>query len=185
MKRWFMIFVLLSCVTEAFPQAFLSFGNNSLTALTNDVTGLPLPIGDSFVVGLYYAPLGTTNESGFVLVDSTTISYRPGTFNGGTVYLPDTTPPGRYAMFQVKAWSAGYPSYEALLGDPFRPPDALAGQSRVFTECTMTGFPPDPPCAAGVQDPFRLYPVGNVPEPSTLALVPLGIAAAALVGRRK
>jgi hypothetical protein len=106
-------------------QGWVSLANSASSGVSN-CYGLgyppvyacePLPLGTRFSVGLYYAPDG---EQPYLLLRPTTSIYPlPGRFIGGTRTTPASTPPGAYAMFQVKIWETAFgTTFEEALNAP-------------------------------------------------------------------
>jgi len=138
-----------------------------------------VPVG-SFTVGLYYGVAGTTDPSLLILLKTTGISPLPGRFIGGTVTTPATTAPGASAVFEVRAWSGPYASYEAAVasGDS----SVGIGRSGLFNNPTGGGgAPPGPPQSLV----FANILVPIIPEPSTIGLWLMGAMSMLLLGRRK
>ena len=134
-SRWLRPILLLLVTAGVFQisvpsllgQGTVNFANTSTTRLTTNSTSIPPP-GQSpnatglttgtghYTVGLYIAPLGTTDPSLFELVataPSPTVSgLANGRFNGGDVTIPNNT--GQPILFQARAWSAyAGPTYQA------------------------------------------------------------------------
>jgi hypothetical protein len=108
------------------------FNCNFATRVTNALTGMRVPAGDTYRVGLYAAPAGVTNESVFIKVADTNF-ISPGQFVGGYREVPPF-PVGATASFQVRVWEWAYgTSYEAAIaaGNINGRPSHL-GKSRVF-----------------------------------------------------
>jgi hypothetical protein len=85
-------------------QGLVVFVNNSLTAISNQVTLGRIPAGPSFVVGLYY--LSETNgvaSSDWTLLAKTNCIL-PGIFAGGQ--RPVNVPDDLSLSFQVRAWGS-------------------------------------------------------------------------------
>jgi len=105
-----------------YGQGWVSLANSSSSGVSNcfdyRCPCQPVPLGTTFTVGLYYAPDGETEPS--ILLRSTTRIYPiAGRFLGGTRTTPASTPPGEYAMFQVKVWETRFGStYEEAYSAP-------------------------------------------------------------------
>jgi len=174
MKKLLLTVSLLVAAVTAFGQGQVIFANNAATRITNSVTGNSAAIGT--MVGLYVGATGAA-ETSLTLI-TTTNMFAAGTFAGGTRTLPGWT--GTVEL-QVRAWSAGYNSYEEAfqLGSPAT---TLAGKSGLMTVTLTTSPTPAPPLTGNGLNPFLVSPV---PEPSSIALGLLGLGAVALFRRRK
>lgn len=165
----------------AIAQGTTQFYNSSTTLIT-DQTGLAVPVG-TVTVGLYYAVAGTTDPSTLVLLKVTGIAPFAGRYTGGTAITPFTTPGGTTAVFEVRAWTGSYPSYEAAVasGDP------LVGLGRSGLITRLTGHPasnpPLPPLALNA--PGFSISIPQIPEPSTIALCLSGLGMLVCRQRRK
>jgi len=167
-------------MVAAFAQGTVTFNSTGAQIFYDPAYngGAAVPVGQ-FTVGLYYAVAGTTDPTALVLGKTAGISPLAGRFLGGAYTTPTTTAAGASAVFEVKAWSTGFASYEAALasGDP----NVFVGRSGLFNNATGgAGTPPGP--AQLVVFPNVL--VSPVPEPSTIALGLLGLGAL-LIRRRK
>jgi hypothetical protein len=118
-------------------QGWVSLANSASSGLTNChdycCPCQPLPLGTTFTVGLYYAPDGDT-ETYILLRPTTTIYPVAGRFLGGTRTTPVSTPPGGYAMFQVKVWETRFGSTyeEAYSAPPQQGRQSLLGVSNLM-----------------------------------------------------
>jgi hypothetical protein len=124
----------------------------------------PLPLGTRFSVGLYYAPDG--EQPHLLLRPTTSISPLPGRFNGGTRTTPTSTPPGGYAMFQVKIWET---AFGATFEEALNAPPQGGNMSRLGISKLMrvrTGGFGIPPTVAS-QLPLR--PIEVTPYPDCLS----------------
>ena len=153
------------------------FANSRSSGVTNFFTGEAVPVGSTFLAGLYYALDGILDENAFFQIGLPASFSFPGLFNGGLTSTPSSTPPCGYAMFQVRVWESafGLTFEEAITAPPQDGRLALTGKSnliRVHTECYVPPFPPVPPIFE-----FGLEPIQVVPEPTALRLILLGLAA--------
>jgi len=147
--------------------------------------GSPLAQG-SVRVGLFIGPNGSTSLSQltqitFITNSTLAISSFYGTFNGGTSFPVPGFAPNTSVSFAFAAWSisTGALTYNAALNAG----QGYAGVSTIGQGYTLGGFgtPPSIPgptfgTGAGQVQAFTLTPV-VVPEPSTIALGILGVAA--------
>ena len=170
-----------------FAQGIVNFDTIVLgpTAQVSDVNGV-LCWGTNFLAQLYAAK-GTAAEGALVAMGSP-VNFRTG-FAAGYVRTASPAVPsvfvftggtaGGPATVQMRAWSSAYATYEtAEAGFLAGSADAHFGRSATLF-LASTGIPPaTPPNLTGLRG-FQL-----VPEPSTLALVLLGVAAP-LICRRK
>ena len=161
---------------------FPPFGGTRLITYDASVPGknsAPVEVG-SLNVALYWAPLGST-ESQLVQIGSIgIIAPIPGIFASGTRKTGTATPEGAPALFQVRAWSVGFNSYEAALASGGS--SVLAGKSLLFQNDTanFTRPPPLPPATLNMPG----FTVAPIPEPGTFVIGILG-AAALFLFRRK
>lgn len=107
---------------DLYGQGFVSFANSASSGVSNcfdfRCPCQAVPLGTTFTVGLYYAPDGETEPS--ILLRPTAAIYPlAGRFFGGTRTTPASTPPGEYAMFQVRVWETRFGStYEEAYSAP-------------------------------------------------------------------
>jgi len=141
---------------------------------------------NTYIIGLYSAAAGTTDESLFVLRITATnkTGAAAGLFNGGGPATPPGFPAGTSVAFQLRAWQAlpGSDSYEtALAFGQYRGKtgigfvtagDAIAGPAGILF-------------GNGAGQVLGAVLTPNVPEPSSIALGLLGLGAIALFRRRK
>jgi hypothetical protein len=146
---------------------FSNVGPQLDAPVTNAVTG-QLVDGTNFLVQLYGGAAGALEP---VLVPlNAPITFEPGGlagyFDGGlatnTFVLPGST-----ATFQVRAWSAGFATYDEAYSAGLVDPNVLVGRSSAFqnstgidTGATLTGL--------------TGFSVAPVPEASTLACFVIG-----------
>ena len=178
-------------------QGTVNFANSDTTRVrfsTNaGATSGNIPVGSTaWVAGLYWGPLGTAEGSLNLL--GTTMTWQPisGVFNGGTLTVP-STPGGTRITFQVRAWSAGYASYEtAAAALAAGNQSVLVGKMLGLGTVTLGGQGTPAALPGGLVNsptptdtPMTGFTVVGVPEPSTIALGLLGLGAIALFRRRK
>lgn len=177
---------------------------NAYVKYTNTVAG-GYASGNSFYAGLYWATdaatlaagggtlvaNGGTNGTGLAIFGSGGAAgyVAATTFGGNRTILPQA---GVLTFFQLRAWSSTFSSYAA----------ALTGDSTtLISKLTGPGASPivsaTPTAANGVPVPQILWAPGSsasapfvaelvpVPEPSTIALVGLGLAGLYFIRRRK
>jgi hypothetical protein len=112
-----LVFSLTAAATVQ-AQGTVTFANNSASAVSNTLTMTRVAAGTTFSAALYYAPDGVADEALFQRI-ATTNFFQPGVFYGGTRTTPPTTPPGEWAMFQVRVFETAYgSSYEQVLSCP-------------------------------------------------------------------
>ena len=138
----------------------------------------------AYTVGLWWAPAGTFDYSRFEFVagSATIIGPTAGHFIGGMKTINGIAP-GSAVAVQVRAWETAAGSYDAAIGSG----RWQFGMSQVFTVTTgnPTSTPPVIPRSLDVQGFTGVY-VGPLacPEPSTVALGILGLAACLAFKRR-
>jgi hypothetical protein len=172
------LWMLCVPVARLCAQGTVGFLNdNSTLVYTCDSGGMvPVPAGNAFQVGLYYAPDGTSQaEYDYLAIrlgDAVGFGPVAGRFNGGARTAPT---PGGVGMFQVRGWETAYGnSYEEVIVSGM----GSAGKSGIMR--IQTGNPTTTP--AGTPTPlvsggFRSFYFGPLecPEPSSFAIVGLGL----------
>jgi hypothetical protein len=179
MKKLILAGLLLSLGVGVHAQGTVNFQNSTSSRVTLP-DGTPAPVG-SLSLGLYYAP---DNNSAFVMLGNSAGLLAPGIFIGGTRTTPTTTAGGASAIFEVKAWSSGYASYDlaAASGDS----SAFIGATSSFSNPTGNpgAQPPGTPASLSGFTGLQVSAVQAVPEPATILLGLLG-AGALFIRRRK
>jgi len=195
MKKLIVLLALIGLPAGLFAQGTLVFQNATspdTTFQTNDMASPTPHIGridgaGQFLIGLYTAPAGTTDESAFIL--RITATNRTGNFRGTFVNSPTTgitgVPVGLQIAFQVRAWSfqngGAADTYESAPGTAYKGKTgigfATGGDPAGGTPGTLFGS-----SAGQIGVPTILT---AVPEPSSIALGLLGLGAIALFRRRK
>jgi len=159
------------------------FFKNKVIADNIDAYAYSLSIGDSAagkaaIGAAFFAQLyaGPTADSLTAVATPVHFVAAGGYFNGGEVAIP-TVGQNKTAFFQVKVWdgSTGAATFEAYKGQ-------MWGVSNI-SSTTTGGNDVAPPATAGNMLGLQKIAVGQVPEPSTIALGLLG--AAALLLRRR
>lgn len=198
-SAWLSFAAVVSLRAEDGVVIIHTSSNESYLRYSNTVAGA-WAAGNAFNAGLYWAADQITLERGggdlvLPLANFHTNSSLVGFLSFQTVgpnrHIPSRG--GLFTYFQLRAWSAGYDSWEAALasGDP----------NVLVTGLTGPGTPPivgELPwcCGWGAQTPFlRWAPgtsltnplvveIGPIPEPSTIALLVLGLLGVGLLRRR-
>lgn len=196
MKKLVLTLAAGLAAVSSFAQGTINFQNVSGTGqpggpafITNGLTGARIPSGSTFLIQLYYGAAGAAEGSLVAVTNPASSFSSAGIFSGGTRILdaaivgsclPDgVTPTAVQATLQVRAWlavSAGSP-------DVLRFENATTvGKSGMFTvtagnPCAM------PPGTPANMNGLRGFAIA--PEPSTIGLGAIGLAALALLRRRK
>jgi len=188
MKKLLFLAGAIFASLSAYGQGTVVFANSSATAVTNILTGVRAVAGTTFMLQLYFAADGVTDEGQFRPIgaefNGITRFLGPGVFNAGAATAPTLMPPGTFGMFQIRAWQVAFgTSYE----EAARVVGALVGKSNIVRVDTgdPTTVPPGTASSltgAGLQA-FLLTPV--IPEPSVFGLGLLGAGALLLLRRRK
>lgn len=208
MKKIAIVACLTALSISAFAQGTITWGNSSGTALkfnSDPALGGPnagskvFP-GASFIVGLYLGNAGSTSLGAANLVATRTLhtagtsatAALAGVFLSAT-YTDGTRPSGTPFVYQIKAWSAGYNSYEAALANPTLTTYAGAsgigggalggGASPAFSGALLaSGGVPVGGTGSGAVNTFT---IALVPEPASASLIGLGLASLLIFRRRK
>ncbi len=173
MKKVLLLLASALIATSAYAQGTVNFSNlvGSLgyPAITDSA-------GNKVAEGGFAQLYAGTSEAGLAAV-GTPVAFKTGAsagyFNGGTVEAPAGS-----SFFQVKAWIGGS-SFEGATGE--------AGSSAVLTGVTPGDNSASPPTTPGNLTGLEAFSLGTVvviPEPGTIALAVLGMAAF-FVRRRK
>lgn len=181
MKTILLTLTALVPAIQVQAQGTVHFSNNAATAVTNLYTGDRVVAGDTFLAQLYYGPAGLVSDASLVSVTNAPATFvLPGIFIAGV--RSTTLPGGSMGSFQVRVWeavlgddwNAAYANY--LSGAPVYAGRAL-GKSDMFQVIVNDPYqiPPDTPTSI-VTWGFKGFYIG-VPEPSTLALGAVGVAA--------
>jgi len=188
---------LLSCLallSDTHGQGRVTFANTSTTLIsTNAIPGgvasglINQPVG-SYYFALFSAPSGTVDTTFFAFTGYYgTNTVTAGRFNGGQPPVPGYEP-GNFVSLLVRGWSANaghdYSSVIDYLDNPTF--DAWYGESQIATVLVGGGAIPIPFIFGSQlgQIPGFTLEMHTIPEPSSAALVGLGLTAMWLLGRR-
>ena len=186
MKTLLLTLTSLVLTLSAHAQGTVNFANNAASAVSNAFTLARLPAGNSFLAQLYYGPAGTMNDSSFISVTNPPVGFTlPGQILAGA--RSTTLPGGATGSFQIRVWEAVLGStwesaYSTWLSGQY-PASIGVGKSDIIQVVTgdPNGVPPGTP-ASLVTAGLRGFYLG-IPEPSTVALGAVGVAA--LLWRRR
>lgn len=149
---------------------FANFGPTVNAPVTNSVTGHRVD-GSGFLVQLYGGAAGSLEP---VLVPlNTPATFQPGDLAGyfdGLLATNTFVIPGSSGTFQVRAWSAGFSSYEAAYSASLVDPNVLVGTSSVFNNATGIS-------SAAYLSGLSSFSIAPVPEASAVAYFAVGAAA--------
>lgn len=198
MKKIAIIVAAVFASVNMFAQGTVNFSNLGLAGagVIDPTTGKAAAKGTTFMAELYFAPDGTTDPSLFQeanhdgngnTVGPVALGPLDGLYSGGTRKV-DITPPGFFAMFQVRVWEASFgSSYDAAIAAGTNPAlgrAALVGVSQILR--VDTGDPTTvPPGTPGSLKGISGITLSVVPEPSVIGLGLLGAGALLLLRRRK
>jgi hypothetical protein len=180
MRKLLILTVCALSAVGALAQGTVNFASTGAQIFFDAANGGAAVPANAFTVGLYYGVTGTTDPATLALLSTRATGPVAGRFLGGTVTTPTTTAPGAAAVFEVRAWSTGYASYEAASASGLS--TVFVGRSGLFN--TTTGNPTSVPPGTPAALTFSNVAVSPVPEPSTIALGLLGLGAL-LIRRRK
>jgi len=195
---------VVALASSAFAQGTVTFASGSSlvrqAASANDPAPVPVAVNGGFVQ-LYWAAAGTADPTAWTpaqspsdwlaantawkaVPDSIKAINGPvaGRFNGGIVAVPTATP-GAAIKGLVMGWGGNYASADAAYTA-----SGFVGVSATFA--VTSGNPTTTPAGLpgstiGAFQGMTLLPISVVPEPSTLTLAGLGIAALLAIRRRK
>jgi len=144
---------------------------------------------DGVQLSLWYAPAGTTDResAAWQMLGNPAALIAAGLFSGGNRTVPSAVQGTAYS-FQVRAWET---AVYGTAGTGWEAAKAANGKISLFTPILETatggfGVPPGP--AVNLAPLFGAQAnilVGQVPEPSVLALGVLGVGALLMLRRRK
>lgn len=202
MKKLAIIAALAVTTIGVMAQGTITWGNTGSTAIQfgdGPNAGSDVFPGASYLVGLYIGPAGATAPGSLILVTTRTFATQATTATHGfagvfanQTYGVQGTAAGTAVTYMVKAWSAGFASYEAARMDPAGA--AYAGASGIGSGTLGGG---SVPALAGSLNAAGVAPgaVGTgavspftitiVPEPASASLLGLGLASLLIFRRRK
>lgn len=195
---------VVALASSAFAQGTVTFASGSnlvrQQTLPNDPASVPVAVNGGFVQ-LYWAASGAADPTAWTpatspsawLAANTAWAAVPdsikaingpvaGRFNGGIVTVP-TSAPGASVKAFVMGWGGNYASADAAYTA-----SGFVGVSATFA--VAPGNPTTTPAGLpgstiGAFQGMTLVPISAIPEPSTLTLAGLGIAALLAIRRRK
>ncbi len=186
MKAALGFFLGFLCTVSALAQGTIHFANTATTTLSTNsgpapppgqapnATGLTSGAGQ-YSIGLYIAPQGTTDPLAFSLLAVAQNGPLPGRFDGGQISVPGNT--GQSIAFQIRGWrSVDGPTYESIGSGTYRGVSDIGFVTPAIGGAEIFGTGP------GQVGGFVL---GNIPEPSTYALVVLGLGLRSIFLRGK
>lgn len=202
MKKVLAIAAVAMISVGAFAQGTITWGNSTTSKIRfadGPNAGSPVFPGANYVVGLYLGAAGSTTADALSLVTTRTFhtggtsaaASLAGVFLNQT-YTSQTYNTGTAISYMIKAWSAGFASYEAALMDPAGA--AYAGASGIGGGSLGGGTTP---AFAASLDPAGIAPgavgmgkvapftISIVPEPASASLLGLGLASLLIFRRRK
>jgi len=186
MKKLIYIAALLTASLSAYSQGTIAFNNRvigTVDAPVFDVGGTVRISGTAFFAQLYAGATGTAEDA--LVAIGTPVTFRTGGAAGyvnppaGDITVPGVAVGGT-ARVQMRAWDATFGTYGAAIAG-----NGKAGKSALFDVSGLGGQGPSgPPATAPNLAGLTSFSLEQVPEPSTIALGALGVAAL-LLRRRK
>lgn len=199
MKKYLSILAVVAMASSAFAQGTVAFANNAQSLVTAGGTAIPANGG---FAQLLWAPAGTaasayqqgdpaawfTANPGWAPATAAqggvdAIGPVAGRFTGNTVTVPTATP-GATIQAIVAGWTGNFADLNLAYAGA-----ASIGFSSSFSIVTGNPTTVPPGTAAGITGAgqftgLNALPTTIVPEPSTLALAGLGVAALLVLRRR-
>jgi hypothetical protein len=201
MKKYLSTLAVVALAASAFAQGTVNFANSSGSLVTSGNPAVPIPAGGGYAQ-LVWAPAGTAAPAAYTQGDpaawfTANAPWQPvsaanngidaigpaaGRFAGNSVTVPTATP-GAPIEAIVAAWTGNFADLNAAFTG-----GSSIGFSAPFS--VSTGNPTTTPAGTpGIMSGVftggvNALPTTIVPEPSTLALAGLGIAALLVMRRR-
>jgi hypothetical protein len=179
MKKLIYIAAVLVASLSAYAQGTIAFNNRVvgvIDAPVFDVGGTVRLSGTAFFAQLYAGPAGTAEDA--LTAIGTPVTFRTGNAAGfvnppaGDITVSGV-PVGGTARVQMRAWDATFGTYGAALAGTGK-----VGKSNLFDVAGLGGQGPSgPPATAPNLVGLQGFSLTQVPEPSTIALGALGVAA--------
>lgn len=206
MKKLVAIAALAMISAGVYAQGTITWGNVGTTAIRfasgpdgGPNAGLKVFPGANYVVGLYIGASDATAPSALTLLTTRTFATQATTathtFAGvfpNQTYNVAGKDTGTIVTYMVKAWSAGYASYEAALANPTATTfggvsgigrGALGGGTTAAFAASLSTSGIQPGAVGdGAAAPFT---IALVPEPASASLIGLGLASLLIFRRRK
>ena len=191
MKHAILSILILASAVTARGQWAVNFSNIGRTPVTNCLTGAPVVVGTTFLVALYFASDGMTDETQLIPAGAPVgFGSIAGIFSGGA-RTTTISSPGAFGMFQLRVWESSFgTSYEAAINAA---PDALLGRSALrgkseilrvetYDPTVFVNPAPEPPDFSPI---VLIAPDAPcIPEPSIGVLLVLGAPVVGLIARR-
>lgn len=205
MKKTIVVLTALAAACSVYAQGRINFANNaspaeSLINLNSTITGggisLMTGAAGSFRFQLFIAVDGPLSDPSISWIDTGITNANSALLGGGRISNRNSVdvgrPVGEWVLVQVRGWSKGLGATwaEALANKDNAPITEFIGTSAVGRVQLAASTSPGPTIFVGGNAPagtvqisgFELVPV---PEPSTIALVGLGLAGLIFIRRRK
>jgi hypothetical protein len=181
-KTFVLLALALTLPSFVKAQGTINFSSTSIAHVIQITPGVPAAPGTA-TVGLYYAPLGASSNS-LVLIGPTVLNGAGGGISGGVRTTGIDVFGGATALFQIRAWTGGYATYEEAYAAAFSNSSIMLGTSTFFLNPTgnPNASPPTTPAnLTGWTSPVII----GIPEPSTIALGIFGAGALLFIRLRK
>jgi hypothetical protein len=197
MKRLTVILCLGTAGTGAFAQGIINFANNPSTLVSENSSGYFNPLLGAVYFALLVAAPGTTDPTAFTFTGNyaTNSANAAGRFVLNGAQVPNSFwGPGVTKSYEIAGWTDGLgttfqPAWLTEWAAKTGPLGGLFGVSAIGTgaaggtDASGNSIPPFP--LFGGTGITRGFVIGPVPEPSSLVLAGLGVAAMLIFPRRK
>ena len=159
----------LTAISTQAQQGAVTFGNNANTPIRHRFTRTNI----TATVALYGSTAtNLASDSSLTQIGATANTFTPGLFSGGTRTIGL---PGDLVTLQVRAWTGGFATFELAFVAAQTDINVLFGSTPIWVQPVGGGTLPTLPITG--QGRFQGLRIPDVPEPSSIALAFLAVAA--------